>query len=134
MLKESYTDPNFWKNNAVFKGLSDVASSDAQRVAAARGFNNSSNVLYDVADRIQKTGMNYATNFQGQLAQNAGAGISPGTSASIAAQGANQVMGANQQANGTLGNVISNIPNAVNGIKGLLALWDLKSLILIQRP
>lgn len=121
MLKESYTDPNFWKNNAVFKGLSDVASSDAQRVAAARGFNNSSNVLYDVADRIQKTGMNYATNFQGQLAQNAGAGISPGTSASIAAQGANQVMGANQQGNGALGNVISNIPNMVNGIKGLLA-------------
>jgi len=121
MLKESYTDPNFWKNNAVFKGLSDVASSDAQRVAAARGFNNSSNVLYDVADRIQKTGMNYATNFQEQLAQNAGAGFSPGTSASIAAQGANQVMGANQQSNGALGNVISNIPNVVNGIKGLLA-------------
>jgi len=121
MLRDSYTNPNFWKDNAVFKGISDVASSDAQRQAAARGFNNSSNVLYDVADRIQKTGMNYATNFQGQLAQNAGAGFSPGTSASIAAQGANQVMGANQQSNGALGNVISNIPNVVNGIKGLLA-------------
>lgn len=121
MLKESYSDPNFWKNNAVFKGISDVASSDAQRQAAARGFNNSSNVLYDVADRIQKTGMNYATNFQGQLAQNAGAGFSPGTSASIAANGANQVQSANQQSNGALGNVISNIPNVINGIKGILA-------------
>lgn len=121
MLRDSYTDPNFWKNNAVFKGITDVASSDAQRVAAARGFNNSSNVLYDVADRIQKTGMNYATNFQGQLAQNAGAGFSPGTAANIAAQGASQVQQANQQANGAMGNVISNIPNLVNGIKGILA-------------
>lgn len=120
MLRDSYTNPDFWKNNAVFKGISDVASSDAQRQAAARGFNNSSNVLYDVADRIQKTGMNYATNFQGQLAQNAGAGISPGTSANIAAQGANQVMGANQQSNGALGNFVSNIPGMVNSIKGLV--------------
>lgn len=121
MLRDSYTNPDFWKNNAVFKGISDVASSDAQRQAAARGFNNSSNVLYDVADRIQKTGMNYATGFQGQLAQNAGAGISPGASANIAAQGANQVMGANQQSNGALGNFVSNIPGMVNSIKGLLA-------------
>lgn len=120
MLRDSYTDPNFWKNNAVFKGINDVAVNDASRAAAARGYNNSSNVLYDIADRIQKTGMNYATNFQGQLAQNAGAGIAPGTAASIAATGAQQVNQANQQSQGATGALIRDLPNIVQGIKGIL--------------
>lgn len=120
MLKQSYTDPNFFSNNAVFKGLNDVAMSDAQRVAAARGYNNSSNVLYDVADRVQKTGMNYANQFQGQLGQLAGGGISPATSAQISANAANQVTQANQQTNGALGSTLANLPNLINGIKGLV--------------
>jgi len=121
MLLRSYTDPNFWKDNATFKGLNDVAVNDASRIAAARGFNNSSNLLYDVADRVQKTGMNFANTFQGQLGQLAGGGISPGTSAQIAANGANQVQQANQQTNGALGATLTQLPNLINGIKGVLA-------------
>lgn len=120
MLKQSYSDPNFFKNNAVFQGISSTAMSDAERSAAARGYNNSSNVLYDVADRVQKTGMNYATQFQGQLAQNAGAGISPGTAATIQAQGAQTVANANQQTNGAMGATLGQLPNLINGIKGLM--------------
>lgn len=120
MLKQSYSDPNFFNNNPVFAGMRDIAVNDVGRKMSALGYNGSGNILHEIADRIQKQGMNYATQFQGQLAQNAGAGISPGVGASIAAQGANQVMQANQQQNGAMGNTLANIPGALSQVGSFL--------------
>jgi hypothetical protein len=123
-LKQSYTDPNYFNNSPVFAGMRDIAVNDASRKMSAGGYTGSGNILHEIADRVQKQGMNYATQFQGQLAQNAGAGISPGTGASIAAQGANQVMQANQQTNGAMGNTLANLPGALgqagNFLQGLI--------------
>ena len=119
-LKQSYSDPNFFNNSPVFKGMRDTIINDVGRTMSAQGYSGSPNTLYEIADRLQKTGMNYATQFQGQLAQNAGAGISPGTSAAIAAQGANTVAQSQKQANGALGATLGNLPNLINGIQGLI--------------
>jgi hypothetical protein len=119
-LKQSYTDPNYFANNPVFAGMRDIATSDASRKMSAGGYTGSGNILHEIADRVQKQGMNYATQFQGQLAQNAGAGISPAYGANIAAQGANQVMQANQQANGAMGNTLANLPGALGQVGNVL--------------
>jgi len=120
MLKQSYSDPNFFANNPVFAGMRDIATNDAARKMSAGGYTGSGNILHEIADRVQKQGMNYATQFQGQLAQNAGAGISPGVGANIAAQGANQVMQANQQQNGAMGNTLANLPGAIGQLGNVL--------------
>lgn len=120
-LRQSYSDPNFFANSPVFAGMRDLAVNDASRVAAGRGYNNSSNLLHDIADRVQKQGMNYATQFQGQTGQFAGAGVNPSYSANIAAQAAQQGMQANQQTQGSIGNVLQQVPNLINSVKGLVS-------------
>lgn len=119
-LKNSYSDPNYFNNSPVFKGMRDTIINDVGRTMSAQGYSGSPNTLYEIADRLQKTGMNYATQFQGQLAQNAGAGISPGTSATIQAQGANTVAQAQKQTNGAMGATLANLPNLIQGIQGLI--------------
>ena len=121
LLRTSYTDPNFLKNDPTFAGMRDIAVNDARRVAAAKGYGNSSNLLYDIADRVQKQGANYLLPWQGQVAQNAGMNISPGASAAIQAQGAQTIASANSKQSGALGNVIENIPNVLKTLNQGLA-------------
>jgi hypothetical protein len=109
-LKQSYMDPNFFQNDPVFSGIRRTAMSDVERAAAARGYNNSSNVLHNVGSRINDEGMKYANLFQGQLAQNAGAGFSPGTGAGIQAQGAQLASGIQNSSNANIGSFLQQLP------------------------
>lgn len=113
-LKQSYTDPNYFSNNTVFKGLRDQALNSTQAKLASQGYNMSGNMLSELAKVSTNEGYKFAQPFQAQLAQNAGAGISPGYAGYLASQGGNQA--AQTQYNG-LGNL---------GVAGQ-GLWDMIS-------
>lgn len=109
-LKQSYMDPNFFQNDPVFSGIRKTAMSDVERAAAARGYNNSSNVLHNVGSRINDEGLKYANLYQGQLAQNAGAGVSPAAGAGIQAQGAQLASGIQNSSNANIGSFLQQLP------------------------
>lgn len=121
LLRQSFSDPNFLQNNATFAGMRDVAVNDATRVAAGQGYNRSSNVLYDVADRVQKQGANYLNQFQGNVGQFAGAGINPATAANLQSNAAQLGVQANQSSNAARGNFLSSLPNLISSMKSGLA-------------
>ena len=87
-LKQQYSDPNYFMNNPVFKGMQDEAQRRVGSSAAARGLNLSGNALHETARTAQETGFKYALPFMDQTATNAGAKFGPGFSGSILAQAA----------------------------------------------
>lgn len=118
-LKQSYTDPNFFKNDPTLSGIRNMAMNDVSRTAAARGYNNSSNLLYNIGQRLSDEGTKYALGYQNQLGQLAGGGISPAGVAQASAQGANLVTQQGNQQSGNWGNFISSLPNAINQVDKL---------------
>jgi hypothetical protein len=102
-LAQSYNDPNFFQNDPVFKGLQDQSLRQAQASAASQGFNQSGNMLHDVARSSAETGYKYALPYQQQLAQNAGANFGPGFAGTIAGQGVQASTGMMNDAFGGLG-------------------------------
>jgi hypothetical protein len=110
-LKQSYMDPNFFQNDPTFSGMRNIAMNDVQKAAAARGYNNSTNVLHNIGSRINDEGLKYANLYQGQLAQNAGAGISPATGAGIQAQGAQLASNTQNSSNANIGSFLQTLPS-----------------------
>ena len=102
-LKQSYTDPNYFANNPVFKGMRDTAINDTTRSLAAQGYNMSGNMASELSQRLQQTGMNFALPFQQATGQFAGAGISPGYAGFLQQQGMNQATQAGMSSLGALG-------------------------------
>jgi hypothetical protein len=87
MLRQSYTDPNFFNSNPVFKGMQDEAGRRTQASMASQGFNQSGNMLHEVARTAVDTGHKFAQPFQQQLGINAGANIGPGYAGFLQQQG-----------------------------------------------
>lgn len=114
LLKQSYSDPNYWANNPVWKGMRDITSNDVQRVAAAKGQNLSTNVLHDMSNRLYNEGMKYAPIHQGLLLEAAGGKVSPGLGAGLLAQGAQQSVQAGNQANTGLWNALGSLFDIAN--------------------
>lgn len=102
-LMQSYTDPNYFANNPVFRGLQDYAVNQTNRSMAAQGYNMSGNQMEELTRTATNEGFKYAMPFQQQTGQFAGAGISPGYAGYLAQQGAQNAINAQTQANGGLG-------------------------------
>jgi hypothetical protein len=94
-LKKSYTDPDYFQNNSTFKGIQDEAMRRTEGSMAAQGFNQSGRMLHEVGRSAVDAGHKYVQPFQAQLAQNAGAGISPGYAGFLQQQGSNLATQAN---------------------------------------
>lgn len=106
MLSNSYNDPNFFATNPVFNGLQDLAMQKTNGLLSSQGFNGSGNQMKELTKTATNEGFKYALPFQAQLAQNAGAGISPGYAGYLSAQGQNLATQSNLNAQGNLGTAI----------------------------
>lgn len=103
LLKQSFTDPNFFKNDPTFKGLNDYAANQTAAKMASMGYNMSGNQMAEIGKAITNQSYKYVQPQQAALGQFAGAGINPGYSGYLYQQGVNQANAANQQAYGNLG-------------------------------
>lgn len=115
MLKESYTNPNFFKDNATLGGIRNMAVNDVSRAMAAQGYNQSTNALYGIGQRLQDEGTKYALGFQNQLGQLAGAGISPQEAARLGMQGTQLANQGRQQTATSIGDLARELPNIMKG-------------------
>lgn len=116
LYKQSYTDPNFFTNSSVFKGLNDYAVDSANRRMAAGGFNMSGNQMQELTKTAATTGYNYALPFQAQLGQAAGAGIGPGYAGFLQQQGQNMGAQAGLSSQGALGNLFGGALRQLSGM------------------
>lgn len=115
LLKESYTNPNFFKDNATLGGIRNMAVNDVSRAMAAQGYNQSTNALYGIGQRLQDEGTKYALGFQNQLGQLAGAGISPQEAARLGMQGTQLANQSRQQTATSIGDLARELPNIMKG-------------------
>jgi hypothetical protein len=126
-LKQSYTDPNFFANNAQFQGIKNLALSDTQAMMNAKGYGGSGNMLHAVGSRLQDEAMKFALPWQAQTGQFAGANVNPANSAQIGSQLGQQGISYGQDTLAGIGygaramtNQIPNVLEAANkGIQGI---------------
>lgn len=82
-LKQSYTDPNFFMKNPVFRGLVDNATTNAAAQMAAGGYNGSGHMGAELTRVGTNAGFQYALPWQQQTGLNAGANFGPGAAANV---------------------------------------------------
>lgn len=117
-LKSMYTDPNYFSNSPVMKGLVDTSLDQTQRKLASQGYNYSGNTQSELAKLATNESFKYAQNQQDMTAKAAGAYNGPGAAGTVAATGAAAQLGLNNQLYGNLG---AGFQSIINGSQPTLA-------------
>lgn len=110
-FKQQYTDPNYFTNNAVFKGLRDDALNTTERRLASQGYNMSGNMMHDLTKTATNTGYQYAMPFMDMTGKAAGAFQGPGYSGLLAGQAGQAQQAGNNSMYGALGYGLQSIFN-----------------------
>ena len=84
-FKNQYTDPNYFNESTVFKGLRDDALNTVERRLASQGYNMSGNMMQDLTKTATTEGYKYAMPFMDMTGKAAGAFQGPGKAGEIAA-------------------------------------------------
>ena len=102
-LQQMYTDPNYFTNSPVMRGLVDDSTNQMQRKLASQGYNYAGNTPAELTKLATNESFKYAQNQQNMTAGAAGAGFGPGQAGTIAGQGALAQPALNNQMFGNIG-------------------------------
>ena len=119
LLSRSYLDPTYFDNDSTLANLDKRTTRETERYLSSKGFSNSGNLGLGIADNLSEGRAKYALSHQNQLAQLAGAGISPASAAQNYAQGAQLGSNANQGMYAAGGNLLKNLPGLIGDFKGV---------------
>lgn len=110
-LSKMFSDPNYFTNNPLLKGLNANAVNDTARAMAARGYNMSGNETNAIAQRLQGNNMDFAKDLMGKTMTAAGATFGTGQSGNIASDMGKLGAQTGLNQSGALGNLFGNVMN-----------------------